>query len=72
MIFWLKFFAVYLPLFFVAYLCMLWREKVCDVHYGPTEFNTSIFLALFIPPLAITFALAEVLGTKMNIRTKEG
>lgn len=68
MSFWV-FLAIYLPLFFVAYLCMTWRQKVLSIHYDAShDFNPTLFAALLVPPIAIVFALAEILAVKLGIR----
>lgn len=66
--FWI-FLAIYLPLFFLAYLCMAWRQKVLNIKYETNvDFNPTLFAALFVPPIAIVFALAEIVAAKLGIR----
>lgn len=58
----------YLVFFFIAYLCMLWRQKACGIKYDATDFNPTLFAALFVPPLAIVFAFAEITAHKLHIK----
>lgn len=64
----LLFLAVYLPLFFIAYLCMTWRKNTLHIKYEYADFNPTLFAALAVPPIAIVFALAEICAYKMGIR----
>lgn len=57
-------------LFFICYVCMAWRETVCSIHYDSIDFKPKLFVSLFVPPIGIVFALAEVAIYKMGLKEK--
>lgn len=64
----LGFLLIWAPLFFLAYLSMRWRQRVLGIRYGDVDFDPTLPAALFVPPVAILFALADITCSKLGLR----
>lgn len=64
------FIAIWLPLFFISYICMRWRQKVMGLQYDSHEMDPALLASLIVPPFAMVFALADIISFKLGFRQK--
>lgn len=57
-------------LFFLCYISMRCRQHVCHIDYGNYDFDPTVLVSLFLPPVGILFSLAEIACVTIGIKEK--